>query len=327
VQSVDVGETEIVTTAWWDDDGNAVEPATIDLTITKPDGSLVSKTKADMSQGATIDVWTYDQVVDDGGVWRVSATGTVGSREVKQSSLFLAGTTSFGVAPCEPWATWAQVENICPTTNFAELPSATKEQLLDVATGILWSLDGRRYPGICTTTRRVCRACQTCVTGLCCCSPRGAIDLGTRWPAWGVLDVVVDGVTLPPSAYGLRDRRWLDRLDGEPWPSCRALTDPDAFVVTWALGRRPPVELSDAAAVFAGEMGKSCLGVTCEIPQRVVSIVREGVTFTILDSQKFLDEGRVGIYRVDLALKAAKQGREVKPGMSSPLRRQRTSRP
>jgi len=332
VQQLDVGEKAPILTNWWDDDGNAAEPTAIVLTITKPDGTTIVKAKADMTGSESVsgsgvdDVWTYEQLVDADGIWRVHAEGTVGTSTVIQSFLFLAGASEFGVGPCEPWAEWSQVEGQCPTVDFSSIGPEQRADLLDVATGILWSLDGRRYPGICTTTRRVCRSCSSCVTALCCCSPRGAVDLGTRWPAWGVLEVVVDGVTLDPSAYGLRDHRWLDRLDGDSWPACASLTDPDAFTVTWAYGRRPPIELSDAVAVFTAEMAKSCLGLKCDLPQRVTSIVRENVTYTILDSQRFIDDGRTGVYRVDLALKAAREGRKASPGMRSPLVTRRFSR-
>jgi hypothetical protein len=56
---------------------------------------------------------------------------------------------------------------------------------------------------------------------------------------------------------------------------------------------------------------------------------RDGTSYVILDSQKFLDEGRTGIYDVDLALIAARPPAEGKPGSfpggGSPLAAHRLS--
>jgi hypothetical protein len=42
----------------------------------------------------------------------------------------------------------------------------------------------------------------------------------------------------------------------------------------------------------------------CALPQRVTSIARQGVSYTLLDSQDFIEEMRTGIYMVDLFLKS-----------------------
>ena len=41
----------------------------------------------------------------------------------------------------------------------------------------------------------------------------------------------------------------------------------------------------------------------CELPQRVTSVSRQGVSYTILDNQEFIDELRTGLYEIDLFLK------------------------
>jgi len=329
VQIIDVGETVPVVTGWYDADGGPAEPSTIVLTITAADGTVTSKTKADMAgsssgDGTVDDVWTFDYVTLAEGATRVLAVGTVGSDEVRQSHILLVGPASRAGGPFAPWCEWDDVVALS-TTDLSALAPAVRERLLDIATGILWSLDGRRYPGIGQGTRLICSTCSGCVTPRCCCSDRNSIDLGTRWPVWGVWDVVIDGDTLDADEYVLRDRRFLERLNGT-WPSCASLTNPDDFAITWAYGRMPPVELREACARFVLEMAKSALGQKCDLPQRVTVITREQVTYTILDSQKFIDEGRTGVYLVDLALKASKAGRVVAPGMGTPISRQRAGK-
>jgi hypothetical protein len=41
----------------------------------------------------------------------------------------------------------------------------------------------------------------------------------------------------------------------------------------------------------------------CELPQRVTSVSRQGVSYTILDNQEFIEELRTGLYEIDLFLK------------------------
>jgi hypothetical protein len=74
-----------------------------------------------------------------------------------------------------------------------------------------------------------------------------------------------------------------------------------------------------AAATLAGEIGKRCVGdPSCRLPSRVTNIVREGVSFTVIDSLKMLDEGRTGVEVVDLWLTADKAGRKPRPGLFHP---------
>lgn len=324
MQIVDVGEPWPVETAWWDSAGEDAEPSAITLTIVSPSGVSIVVEKGDMT---TPDVapaveshWTYSLDVTEEGLWRGTAVATVDGNEVSTSFVFLAGDASAVDGPCSPWITWDDVEGLCGNADLSSVSNAQREFILDDATWVLYALTGRRYPGICETTRRVCRTCVTC-GGLCACGVRSTIDLsGGRYPVLAVWDVVVDGVEIAASGYNLRGRRYLDRLDDEAWPTWSDLTDPDAFHLSFAYGRRPPVGLVHAAARFAAEIAKKCAGLKCELPARVTSISREGVSYTILDSQKFIDEGRTGIYEVDLAIIADRRAKtEPRPGGYSPM--------
>jgi len=42
----------------------------------------------------------------------------------------------------------------------------------------------------------------------------------------------------------------------------------------------------------------------CMLPQRITSISRQGVSYTLLDSQDFIDDLRTGLYAIDLFLKS-----------------------
>lgn len=331
MQTLDIGEAFVYTSDWYDEDGAPAEPSAITLDIHLPDGTTTSFTKAQMTTPdiapAVLDTWERATTITATGLHRYTFTGTVDGRTVIASGMFVAGDAAVTPGPCGPWAQWSDVLNLCPQSDadaVADLPPARAEYLGDVATWVLYNLDGRHYPGICTRHRRVCRTCVGCGVGLwCTCGIRDTIDLTGPggFPVWGVWDVTIDGEVLPATAYRVRDYRWLDRIDGEMWPCGSDLSDPDAFHYWVAWGRNPPIGLVNAAAVFWMELALRCVDSdACRLPERVTSIVREGVTYTIIDPQKFLDVGRTGIADVDLALTAAKAGRtQVAPGGFSPL--------
>jgi hypothetical protein len=327
MQTVDVGETVPIIVTVWDADGVGAEPDDLALTITAPDGTqnVINKGDADLvgtdSGSGNLDTWTYPLELTAGGVWRYSSLATLNGQETTESGILLAGDAAQDEGPCEPWCTWEDIVATCPSVDLSSLDAGQREQLIDTASWVLYALDGARYPGYCQVTRRLCRGCRTCGCEPCGCASRDALDLGGRWPVIAAWDVTVDGDEILPSQYEVRDRRWLARTDDLNWPTSSDLSDPDAFTATWLYGRRPPIGLRAAAARFVAEMAKSCLGLKCELPQRVTSITREQVSYVILDPQRFLDEGRTGIYSVDLALIAAKKGRRGGPGGFSPLTR------
>lgn len=336
MKTSEVGMTVPIISAWWDENRDGAEPTTIDLVITSPDGTVLTLDKTDMtdvSEGATSDTWEYALTGAEEGAYVWAMVGVVGGRTIKSDGVILFGPASASPGPCATWCSWDDVIDACPEvpalTDEARIPLGARDAILERVTWILYMLDGGRYPGICTTTRSVCRECSTCRRTSCCCPSRDSIDLKGRFPVFAAWGVTIDGTELDRSAYQLRDNRWLVRTDGERWPSCADLTDSDGFSATWAYGRNPPVGLKHAAAVFAREIAKGCLDEVCALPERVTTVNREGTTYVVLDSQKFLDEGRVGIYDVDLALIAARPPAETKqgsfPGGGSPLAARRVS--
>lgn len=100
---------------------------------------------------------------------------------------------------------------------------------------------------------------------------------------------------------------WTDpSVDGVCWPSCQSLaladTEDNTFSVTVTYGREVPELVKLATATLACELIKDCVGKPCDLPKRVTSISRQGVTMALLDPQDFLDKGRTGIWIVDQAI-------------------------
>lgn len=75
--------------------------------------------------------------------------------------------------------------------------------------------------------------------------------------------------------------------------------------VDYTYGSEPKGTLARAIAILADEMKLADDNDgACRLPERVQDISREGVSWTLIDPQDFLTEGRVGVYEVDLAISA-----------------------
>ena len=98
---------------------------------------------------------------------------------------------------------------------------------------------------------------------------------------------------------------------------CSDHSDPAlAFSVDFDYGFAPPPAGVRAAADLACQLALSCDPATvgeCKLPQRVTSITRQGVSMVVLDPFDFLEEGRTGVYTVDLFLKTYNPTRNRRP--------------
>lgn len=131
------------------------------------------------------------------------------------------------------------------------------------------------------------------------------------------IEVVIDGVVLPVDAYRVDRHREIVRVDGDAWPCGNNLTlDPSPYVgpndgskdgtwqITYPYGRNPDSAGIVATIKFASELALDMCGRTCELPARLKSISREGVSMDFADPLTFLQNGEVGIYLVDMWIKS-----------------------
>lgn len=225
--------------------------------------------------------------------------------------------------PCEPWCTWEDATR-CTSIDLSSIDDeALQDDLLWQATEALWNLSERTYLGECTTTRTVCRSCS-CMQTSCSCRDRGRdIDLGGLWFVSEVVSVTIDGDVLPATAYRVDDWRWLVRLDGQSWPTLANLDSADAFQVSYTYGRRVPRGGKRAAAVFVSELALACIGnAACQLPSRyrtVTGAQREGLSYTVIDSMKMLEDGKTGLFVVDQWVQFDRYARHNPPaGMVDP---------
>lgn len=258
---------------------------------------------------------------------------------------------------CEPWATTAELDDCCETT----ASTAQKTRMLQSASEVLYALSGRQFGGLCQETIRPCAggpslpgfawsrwsypwvpvltggiwlnigpACGCHIAYDCACKGIPQVNLG-RGDVTQIFKVNIDGTDLSGSSYRLDEGRFLVRTDGENWPCCQDLSKDIDETGTWYIeleyGRQPPQMGKEAAQKLACELVKACVGEDCALPARVTSVARQGVSFSILDPQDFLSEGRTGLYEVDLFLKAVnpnglqRRATAWAPGISGRARR------
>lgn len=88
----------------------------------------------------------------------------------------------------------------------------------------------------------------------------------------------------------------LVRTDGEDWPTNGEVD----WRVDYMRGRTVPVGGEVSAGLLAVEMWKAACGDSdCQLPQRVQTVTRQGVTVAMLDNFDGIDKGHTGIWLVD----------------------------
>lgn len=144
--------------------------------------------------------------------------------------------------------------------------------------------------------------CGSCVD-VCSCAPYGTRSISLVGPVDEVTEVYVDGVLVPPEAYRV-DGRFLIRTDGGVWPLRQDLDDDPmgegSFLIHYTRGVPVPDGGKIAAGALACELAKaSCGDTSCQLPERIQTITRQGVTVGFMDSFDSLDKGRTGIWVID----------------------------
>ena len=219
---------------------------------------------------------------------------------------------------------WVSVEELDSYADHEYAYEAVK-----VASQLLWSMSGRKYGGITTVSEKYVCASRAYRLGA---SSRNytpelvggdmynipfdefddyaelttdGMSPSTRLRLRGRPVIKIDSVRdrtgkiVDPSNYYLVDHSTLQARSGTAWAPCN-------IEVTYTYGSPPPASGKAAARVLATEFIKLWSGDDdCALPQRVTSISRQGVSYTVLDNQDFIDELRTGLYVVDLFLKSS----------------------
>ena len=129
----------------------------------------------------------------------------------------------------------------------------------------------------------------------------GRLILSGR-PVRTIHSVTVEGELLDPSKYKLRNGTTL-YLDRYRVDCCRGRLKEVDVDYTYGVVELPAI-LRRAVDVMAEQIVLADADSdNCKIPERVTSVSRQGVSWTLIDPQDFLQDGRTGIYEVDIAIK------------------------
>lgn len=217
---------------------------------------------------------------------------------------------------------WATIDDACgPCTAFGIDTTAVEAGMLR-ASEILFNLTGQRWQGTCAETLRPCSRYCRCTSGCGC----GWVDewVLPGYPVTAVSQVKIDGAIVNPATYRLDKSSRLVRLSGPngqvpgQWPACQRLelptTEVDTWSITYSYGALPTPGGVAAAATLGCEIALACQPAdsdacrACRLPRRVQTIVRQGVSMTILDPLTIFADGLVGLPEVDLWLASVRIG-------------------
>lgn len=213
-------------------------------------------------------------------------------------------------------ALWITAQDLDDPTNVEATEAAR------AASMIMFQLSGRRYNGVrevtefyeppetCASFSLVGTLGRRVATG-CTAHRRNRLRLRVN-PVRAVAEVAVDWEgerrIIPVEEYQVVDRTYLRPTRGASWSPCSNVE------VTYTGGLAIPEAGLRAARVLGNELLKARCDVdNCQLPSRVTSVTRQGVSFTVLDAQDFLKDGRTGLYEVDLFLKAVNPDNARKP--------------
>lgn len=167
--------------------------------------------------------------------------------------------------------------------------------------------------------------CGVCGIDRCGCAPSALTALALPGPVDNIVEIWVDGAHLPPEAYELRDQV-LYRIDGGTWPISNNQEglpqDPGsgAWTISYMRGLTVPVGGRIAAATLAEELAKALCGDdTCQLPNRVQSVTRQGVSMEVVQTE-FADmkEGSTGIWAIDSWVASTQAPIDTRPAILSP---------
>lgn len=235
---------------------------------------------------------------------------------------------------CEPWPLLPE----CLPPEWSADPSDWSPSQLhsvELASGLLTRYTAGQY-GLCRVKIRPCRV-KSCSSwsalnggqlgawmtpvlydgllynipcgcrGTCSCS--AVCEMPLEPSVHDIIEVKLDGLVVPNTAYRVDSRRLLVRTDGQCWPECQQLGMPDTALGTWSVTYRrgnPPDRGGELAnTLLALEFEKACQGdSSCKLPPRVTSVVRNGLTYDIPTDLSAFESSRTGIPRVDMWLAA-----------------------
>lgn len=200
-----------------------------------------------------------------------------------------------------------------PTASWGRDDEAKAEQLkillaISEASWVLWSLTNGRFHGVQCWEEdyrlsgcklRLRRGPVTSIGSISTVHNCGAdVQPYTEWCREAAN--VVSFCCHHPSTYG---NAFLP--DGYGLISCGC--DRNRVRVSYEIANNLPPGTNGMVAFLACERAKAQAGKACSLPDRVTTVTRQGVSWTILDPQDFLTKGLLGVGRLDQWISVARR--------------------
>ena len=240
----------------------------------------------------------------------------------------------------------------CCSLDLETVDPVLKDIAMRWAARFLWTATGRQFGG-CPKTYRPCR--EECPPAMNCCGGYAGTSLASvPWRVPGsfdwvnvpcgtcvrgcqcsavsevwlsdvdqILNVRIDGVDYDPCGMvAVYDRSRVVRIDGGQWPVCQELgkTDgPGTWSITVLEGQCVPDGGDWITGTLMCEFLKSCLKRDdCQLPRRIQTITRQGVTLGFNDRFENLGMLRTGIWEIDAWIEQSRYVGSATPTILSP---------
>jgi len=131
--------------------------------------------------------------------------------------------------------------------------------------------------------------------------------------------VILDGVTLPETAYRVDNNNRLVRTDGGSWPVCQDMnldSGVGTFIVAYLDGNEVDGVGAYVAGTLAAEFAQACIGGECALPSNVQTVTRAGISQE-LDPEMF-QNGLTGNRTVDAYIRIWNPTDALPSGIYSP---------
>lgn len=349
-QLIGQGGTITLDAKYQDVNGIATDPVDPRVSILDPMGATVVDLAVPTRVGVGLYQYAYAVAADAPmGAWQARWYGLINSVQVgpvddgftvTASGVIVPGSAS-GATTCSPWATFEDAP--ASITELYAVDPDDVDEAFSIATGILYELSGRVYPGICSDVIRpqaqwsqIERGVwmQTLPASILTAAPWGwcgchrGRDTGCasvpeiKLPGHPVqragIVVKIDGSVF--TSWELHDGRYLVRTDGLGWPCCQNLrvddTQERTFSIAYPYGRLPDKGGKRAAIMLGSQLFVQFnpeFAAACKIPKRATQVVRQGITIQLKSVKDMIDAGLTGIDFVDLWISSKKVGKATRP--------------